>query len=118
MLQVSNGDFRWAAKSVEPTLQDIDLTVRKGELVGILGRVGSGKTSLLSAIIGEMTKVDGKVELHGSVAYCAQNPWILSATVRDNITFFRKFDQAFYDLVLDGTLDHLWDVMHFLIDSS
>ncbi|KAG8894385.1 hypothetical protein FRC00_009035, partial [Tulasnella sp. 408] len=102
VLQVSNGDFRWAAKSVDPTLQDIDLTVRKGELVGILGRVGSGKTSLLSAIIGEMTKVDGKVELHGSVAYCAQNPWILSATLRDNITFFRKFDQTFYDLVLDA----------------
>lgn len=85
-------------------MQDIDLTVRKGELVGIIGRVGSGKTSLLSAIIGEMTKVDGKVELHGSVAYCAQNPWILSSSLRDNITFFRKFDQTFYDLVLDGKL--------------
>ncbi|KIO34137.1 hypothetical protein M407DRAFT_3597 [Tulasnella calospora MUT 4182] len=102
VVQISNGDFRWAAKSVEPTLQDIDLTVRKGELVGILGRVGSGKTSLLSAITGEMTKVDGKVELHGSVAYCAQNPWILSSSLRDNITFFRKFDQTFYDLVLDA----------------
>ncbi|KAG8976539.1 hypothetical protein FRB90_009112, partial [Tulasnella sp. 427] len=102
VVQISNGDFRWAAKAVEPTLQDIDLTVRKGELVGIMGRVGSGKTSLLSAIIGEMTKVDGKVELHGRVAYCAQNPWILSASLRDNITFFRQFDQAWYDLVLDA----------------
>jgi len=56
-------------------LEDINLTVRKGELVGVLGRVGSGKSSLLSAIIGDMRKTDGEVALFGNVAYAAQNPW-------------------------------------------
>lgn len=68
-----------------------------------MGRVGSGKTSLLSAVIGEMTKTDGSVELRGSVAYAPQNPWIMSSSVRENITFFRKFDQTYYDLVIEGT---------------
>ena len=49
-----------------------------------------------------MTKLDGKVDLYGSVAYAPQNPWIMSSSVRDNITFFRNFDQTYYDLVLDG----------------
>lgn len=49
-----------------------------------------------------MTKVEGEVVLRGSTAYAPQNPWIMSSSVRDNITFFRKFDQAYYDLVLDG----------------
>lgn len=84
------------------------MTVKKGELVALYGRVGSGKTSLLSAIVGEMNKVEGTVQVHGRVAYAAQNPWIMSSSVRENITFFRKFDQTYYDLVLDGgslTLD-------------
>lgn len=49
-----------------------------------------------------MTKLEGEVSLRGSTAYAPQNPWIMSSSVRDNITFFRKFDQAYYDLVLDG----------------
>lgn len=81
------------------------MTVKKGELVALYGRVGSGKTSILSAIIGEMNKVEGTVQVHGRVAYAAQNPWIMSSSVRENITFFRKFDQTYYDLVLDG--EHL-----------
>lgn len=49
--------------------------MHKGELVGVLGRVGSGKSSLLSAIIGDMRKAEGEVTLFGNVAYAAQNPW-------------------------------------------
>ncbi|KAG8965978.1 hypothetical protein FRC03_012713 [Tulasnella sp. 419] len=102
VLEIKNGDFKWIRKNAEPALQDINLTVRKGDLIGIMGRVGSGKTSLLSAVVGEMTRVDGDVNVSGTVAYAPQNPWIMSTTVRDNIVFFRKFDQTFYDLVLDA----------------
>ncbi|KAG8854878.1 hypothetical protein FRB96_007278 [Tulasnella sp. 330] len=102
VLSIRDGTFKWLGKTAESTLQDIDLTVRKGDLVGVMGRVGAGKSSLLSAIIGEMTKLEGEVSLRGSTAYAPQNPWIMSSSVRDNITFFRKFDQTYYDLVLDA----------------
>ncbi|KAF8340537.1 metal resistance protein YCF1 [Cantharellus anzutake] len=97
-----DGEFKWLREAVNPTLEDINLVVNMGELVGVFGRVGCGKTSLLSAIVGEMMKTDGTVDVFGSVAYAPQNPWIMSATVRDNITFFRRFDPDFYEIVLEA----------------
>ncbi|TBU30707.1 metal resistance protein YCF1 [Dichomitus squalens] len=102
VVSVVNGEFTWDKNAVSPTLEDINLTVRKGELAGILGRVGAGKTSLLSAIIGEMRRVDGEVNVFGTVSYAPQNPWIMSATIRDNILFSHKYEEEFYNLVLDA----------------
>ncbi|KAG6828729.1 hypothetical protein H0H92_006917 [Tricholoma furcatifolium] len=102
VLSIKDADFSWEKNAVEPTLEGINLTVRKGELVGVLGRVGAGKTSLLSAIIGDMTRREGKVILSGSVAYAPQNPWILSATVRENILFSHEYDETFYNLVIEA----------------
>lgn len=51
-----------------------------GELLAVVGRVGSGKSSLLSAILGEMTKIEGSVTVRGSVAFCNQQPWIMGGT--------------------------------------
>ena len=119
VVSVTNGEFSWNKNAVSPTLEDINFTVRKGELVGILGRVGAGKvcrtlssvvytiltttqTSLLSAIIGEMRRTDGEVKVFGSISYAPQNPWIMSATIKDNILFSHKYDEVFYNLVLDG----------------
>ncbi|KAF8957433.1 multidrug resistance-associated ABC transporter [Flammula alnicola] len=102
VLLIKDADFSWSKTSVEPTLEGINLSVRKGELVGILGRVGAGKSSLLSAIIGEMTRREGEVVVTGSVAYAPQNPWILSATVRENILFSHEYDETFYNLVVEG----------------
>lgn len=102
LVTIKNGEFRWIKDSPEPTLQDIGLSVKKGELMAVIGRVGDGKSSLLSAILGEMTRSDGKVTIRGDIAYFSQNSWILSATVKDNITFGHRFDPVFYDQVLDA----------------
>ncbi|KLO11533.1 metal resistance protein YCF1 [Schizopora paradoxa] len=102
ILTIKNGEFRWSKKSYEATLDDINLTVQKGELVGVLGRVGAGKTSLLSAIVGDMSRSEGEVIVNGSVAYAPQNPWIMSATVRDNIMFSHEYDETFYNLVIEA----------------
>ncbi|KAL7423700.1 hypothetical protein Q5752_001282 [Cryptotrichosporon argae] len=102
VVEVKGGEFRWLHDSVEPILQDIDLTVKKGELVSVIGRVGDGKSSLISALLGEMTRSDGSVKLRGSIAYFSQNAWILSATVKENILFGHRFDPVFYDKVLDA----------------
>ncbi|KAG6375249.1 ABC transporter type 1, transmembrane domain-containing protein [Boletus reticuloceps] len=102
VLSIRDGEFQWTKNGIQPTLEGINLTVRKGELVGILGRVGDGKSSLLSAIVGDMRKVEGEVVLSGTVAYAAQNPWILSATVRENILFSHTYDESFYNLVIEA----------------
>ncbi|KAG6844742.1 hypothetical protein H0H87_004074 [Tephrocybe sp. NHM501043] len=102
VLNIKDADFSWEKNAVEPTLEGINLTVKKGELLGVLGRVGAGKTSLLSAIIGDMTRREGEVVLAGSVAYAPQNPWILSATVRENILFSHEYDETFYNLVIEA----------------
>ena len=103
-LTIEDGEFAWASDAPTPTLEGISLNVRKGELVGVYGRVGAGKTSLASAIIGDMHRREGSVQVSGTIAYASQNPWIMSVTVRDNILFSHEYDETFYNLVLDGEL--------------
>lgn len=83
-----------------PTLQSIQLTVQRGSLTAVVGRVGQGKSSLLSAMIGDMYKLEGQVELHGRVAYVPQQAWICNATLKDNILFGNEYDEAKYRHVL------------------
>ncbi|CAM9993758.1 unnamed protein product, partial [Laminaria digitata] len=71
-----------------------------GKLVAVVGQVGSGKSSLVSALLGEMTKVEGKVSIDGSVAYVAQTAWIINASLKDNILMGRPLDEERYQKVL------------------
>ncbi|KAF9962914.1 Canalicular multispecific organic anion transporter 2 [Modicella reniformis] len=87
-------------KNYAPTLVDINLKIAGGDLTAIVGRVGQGKTSLISAIIGDMYKRQGTVRVYGRLAYVPQQAWIVNATLRDNITFGNTFDQARYDQIL------------------
>lgn len=83
------------------TLRDLDLVVRKGQLVAVVGSVGSGKSSLLSTLLGEMVLKSGKVVMFrncdtgapATIAYCDQRPWIVNATVEENITFGKPMDE-------------------------
>ena len=91
------------------TLQDLDCTIEAGHLVAVVGSVGSGKSSFLSAILGEMEPVDKSAvyipraeESQGFVSYCTQSPWIVNDTLRGNILFGREFDQARYDEILSA----------------
>lgn len=101
-LEIKNADFTWSKTALEPTLQHFDLTLRKGDLVGVLGKVGCGKTSLLSAIVGEMVRLEGSVDVRGRGAYAPQNACIMNATIRENILFSHAYDEGFYTVVLDG----------------
>ncbi|KAF8977551.1 hypothetical protein BGZ46_007309 [Entomortierella lignicola] len=86
---------------VKPTLSDINLRIPEGNLIAIVGRVGQGKSSLLSSIMGEMYKnPKSTVTVYGDLAYVPQQAWIINATVRDNILFGKPFDQAKYDHII------------------
>jgi ABC-type multidrug transport system fused ATPase/permease subunit len=77
-------------------MRDVNMRIPRGQLVAVVGQVGAGKTSLLEGLIGEMRRTAGSVTFGGSVGYCPQAAWIQNATVRDNITFGRAFEEARY----------------------
>ncbi|CDF38271.1 unnamed protein product [Chondrus crispus] len=77
-------------------LRNISVSAKGGELVAVVGRVGSGKSSLVHAILGEMLKVEGDVQVDGKIAYVAQTAWIFNETLRNNILFGKEFDEAQY----------------------
>ncbi|XP_040171081.1 multidrug resistance-associated protein 1-like isoform X1 [Anopheles arabiensis] len=98
-LTIKDGTFSWGDET--PTLKNINLSLRKGQLSAIVGTVGTGKSSLISALLGEMEKISGHVNTDGSIAYVPQQAWIQNATLRDNILFGKAFDQRKYDNVIE-----------------
>lgn len=97
---VRNGTFSWDRHQNKTVLNDIDFTAYKGELSCVVGRVGAGKSSFLQSILGDLWKIEGHVEVHGNIAYVAQAPWILNATVKENIVFGYRYDSHFYELTI------------------
>ena len=114
-LSIEKGNFKWNTESkknsevkdkeaiqIEETksfeLKDINLSIKKGELVFIIGEVGSGKSSLFNSIIGNMlpNDKDTKVTINGSIAYVSQMPWIQNKTLQNNILFYSKYNEEKY----------------------
>lgn len=99
-------------KIVPITLQDISCDIVPGSLVAVVGSVGSGKSSFLSAILGELESLNGskiyiprteaEMEMHGFAAYCSQTPWVVNDTLKGNILFGRPYDEQRYEEILDS----------------
>jgi ABC-type multidrug transport system fused ATPase/permease subunit len=96
-LEIKDGAFNWEIESKIPTLVEIQLKVCKGMKVAICGAVGSGKSSLLSSMLGEIPKLSGVVRVRGTKAYVPQTPWILSGNVRENILFGKPYEKEKYE---------------------
>ncbi|BFI05699.1 protein MpABCC1 [Marchantia polymorpha subsp. ruderalis] len=94
---VKGGAFKWELVELSPTLSNINLQVKRGSLVAVVGTVGSGKSALLSCMLGEMERVSGTVTVSGKVAYVSQSAWIQNGTIKDNILFGKHFDEALYN---------------------
>lgn len=90
----ANADESENQQNVATILSNLSISVHDGELLAVVGPVASGKSSLLLGILGEMICLSGKVHRFGTVAYCAQQPWIINGTVRQNITLFGDTDGA------------------------
>ncbi|CAG8043220.1 unnamed protein product [Penicillium salamii] len=101
-VRVRDASFTWNRHEGVNVLENIDLSARKGELSCIVGRVGSGKSSLLQSLLGDLWKTQGEVVVRGRIAYVAQAPWVMNASVRENIVFGHRWDPAFYDLAVEA----------------
>jgi ATP-binding cassette subfamily C (CFTR/MRP) protein 10 len=93
--------------STDPSLRSINVQIRKGDLIGIIGKVGSGKTSLLHSILAEIEKSDGKIRISSDqcsrgFAYVGQESWISGGTIRENVLFGYEMNQQRYDRVLEA----------------
>ncbi|XP_014786272.1 multidrug resistance-associated protein 1 [Octopus bimaculoides] len=110
-IKIQDGYYSWG-NSKEETLKNINLTIPEGSLVALVGTVGSGKSSVLSCLLGDMHKKSGSVYVKGSVAYVPQEAWIQNATIKDNILFGKKCDAKAYQQVIDFcSLTHDLDIL-------
>ncbi|XP_037695234.1 ATP-binding cassette sub-family C member 8 isoform X3 [Choloepus didactylus] len=127
-VQIIGGFFTWTPDGI-PTLSNITIHIPRGQLTMIVGQVGCGKSSLLLATLGEMQKISGAVfwnsslpdgetgddasperetpadsdiRKRGPVAYASQKPWLLNATVEENITFESPFNKQRYKTVIEA----------------
>ncbi|GFN81567.1 canalicular multispecific organic anion transporter 1 [Plakobranchus ocellatus] len=98
-VSISNGTFLWD-RNMSPVLKNLDVHIPAGKLVAVVGQMGAGKSSLLSAILGEMEKVSGEVVVKGDVAYVPQQAWIQNMTIKQNILFDRRYHHSRYTRVI------------------
>jgi len=96
-IRIVDGRFSWNSTDESNVLENITFSAQKGELSCIVGRVGAGKSSFLQTMLGDLYKVRGEVIVRGKVAYVAQSPWVMNASVRENVVFGYRWDKDFYD---------------------
>ena len=105
---ISNGNFGIQLNDGQPDsfmLRDINLTIKKGEVLGIIGKVGQGKTTLLKAILGELKKQSGTISVsdpHMGIGYAAQEPWLIQGSIRHNILFGKEYNHVWYEKIIDA----------------
>lgn len=93
---VAHENFDWK----QPSLNNINVEFKKGKLIGVVGPVGAGKSSLLQALLRELPLESGYMVVNGVISYAAQEPWVFAGTVRQNILFGLEMDRDRYDAVV------------------
>ncbi|MBA0715337.1 hypothetical protein Golax_014240, partial [Gossypium laxum] len=101
-IEIKDGEFCWDPSSSRPTLSGIQMKVERGMRVAVCGMVGSGKSSFLSCILGEIPKISGEVRVCGTAAYVSQSAWIQSGNIEENVLFGSPMDKAKYKNVINA----------------
>ena len=138
-LKISEGSFTWDTNGNKITLENIDLSIRTGTLTVVVGSTGSGsyfniivskyyivpliilgKTSLLCAFLGDISKLKGEVISSGRIAYMSQNVWIQNATLQKNIIFGKPYNAHLFEIIiaacaLEEDIKHFPDGIHTYI---
>ncbi|XP_072393683.1 ATP-binding cassette sub-family C member 4-like [Diabrotica undecimpunctata] len=100
LISLKDLTVKWNLATKDDALKKINLDVNEGKLIGIIGTVGSGKSSLLQTILGELEVIYGSIEVNGTVSYASQEAWVFAATIRQNIVFGGKYDKQRYNQVV------------------
>ena len=100
-IQLNHASFSWGGKSDPVQLRDLNWKVEHGQLVAVVGIVGSGKSSLLSALLGDMQRVEGEANVNGDekIAYVPQQAWMQNTTLQNNILFGKPYKEGLYQKV-------------------
>ena len=101
-IEFTNASYSWIKSPATPTLNEMNVKIKKGELIAVVGKIGSGKSSLISAVLGEIEKLEGDAHIDGNISYVAQQAWIQNMTVKDNILFGKELVQEKYDSVVEA----------------
>ena len=96
-IKIENGTFSW---DTEPILKNINIEIEQSQLVGIVGVVGSGKSSLINALLGNMVTLKGNTTKIRNAAYVPQEAWIQNASIRDNILFGEEYHRVPFNQVV------------------
>ncbi|XP_011615233.2 multidrug resistance-associated protein 1 [Takifugu rubripes] len=100
-ISINDGVFSWSTKE-SLLLKKLNVCIPEGSLVAVVGPVGSGKSSLLSALLGEMDKLEGTVVVQGLVAFVPQQAWIQNSTFKENIVFGQELRETWYHSVVEA----------------
>jgi ABC-type bacteriocin/lantibiotic exporter with double-glycine peptidase domain len=101
-ISITNGAFGWSDNS-DAILKDVNIEIKKGDLAMVVGPVGSGKSSLLKAMLEETKRSRGQVYIGSQkVSFCDQTPWLMNGSIRGNIIGMTDFDSRWYDTVIDA----------------
>ncbi|EDV33395.1 uncharacterized protein Dana_GF24219 [Drosophila ananassae] len=100
LVELKSFRAHWTHEHAEPVLDNINISLKPPQLVAVIGPVGSGKSSLIQAILGELPPDTGSVKLQGSLSYASQEPWLFNASIRDNILFGLPMDKHRYRSVI------------------
>ncbi|XP_014208436.1 probable multidrug resistance-associated protein lethal(2)03659 [Copidosoma floridanum] len=99
-VQFDDVTAKWNEHSSDNTLENINVKIEPGKLYIVIGMVGSGKSSLLSTILGEVNVLRGNVRVKGTISYADQDAWVFGSSVRQNVTFGQEFDRQRYQRVV------------------
>ncbi|KAK9737636.1 ABC transporter transmembrane region [Popillia japonica] len=99
-ITIKNVTAKWSESSTDNTLSNISMELRPRKLIAVIGPVGSGKTSLLHAILKELPLEEGTIDVNGEISYASQEPWLFAGTVRQNILFGLPMERARYKMVV------------------
>ncbi|KAF9128020.1 hypothetical protein BGW39_005426 [Mortierella sp. 14UC] len=100
-LLITDASYSWY-KDAEPVISNINIAIKKDCLLSVIGRVGSGKSSLIAALCGDLERVSGEVRIRGSVAFVPQQAWIMNDTLRANILFGNHYDPHYYQKTIEA----------------
>nr|XP_012230280.1 PREDICTED: probable multidrug resistance-associated protein lethal(2)03659 [Linepithema humile] len=99
-IKMINVTAKWEERQQESTLENINLTIEKGKLYAVIGMVGNGKSSFLSAILGEIGLTGGQIKVNGDISYASQEAWVFGSTIRQNILFGQPYNRHQYQNVV------------------